>query len=144
MSRHAVDSELLSRIKAALPSLEELLDEASSHWGYEDGVYRFYHQSYKVYGLQGLTERLVEALRGLAPGSELAEAFERFVSRGTGRVFTMEVNSRWLEETAPIVEAFFHARFFVEMACRYGRELEEAPSLLPSGWACLLELYRMR
>ena len=41
-------------------------------------------------------------------------------------------------------EAFFHARYFLEMACRYADDLEEPPSLLPSGWAGLLYLYGLR
>ena len=43
---------LLANLKAALPELEKLLDECSDHWGYEDPIYRFYHQSFKVYGIQ--------------------------------------------------------------------------------------------
>lgn len=41
-------------------------------------------------------------------------------------------------------EAFFHARFFLKMAVKYGEELDEAPSTLPSGWAALLYLYNLR
>jgi len=41
----------LSNLKSALPELEKLLDECSDHWGYEDPLYRFYHQSFKVYAL---------------------------------------------------------------------------------------------
>ena len=37
------------------------------------------------------------------------------VSDGTGKSFTHEHNTRWLEVTRPIVEAFLHARFFLEM-----------------------------
>jgi hypothetical protein len=36
-----------------------------------------------------------------------------------------------------MVEAFFHARFMVEVAVKYGRELNQAPPILPSGWALL-------
>jgi hypothetical protein len=46
--------------------------------------------------------------------------------------------------TRPIVEAFFHARFFLEMAVRYGNELDKAPHMLPSGWAALFYLYELR
>jgi hypothetical protein len=49
--------DLLRRIKANLPALEEWLSEAEDHWGEEDGVYRFYHQSWKVFDrLQPLTK----------------------------------------------------------------------------------------
>ena len=47
----------------------------------------------------------------------------------TGKRFTPEDNSRWTEVTRPILEAFFHARFFLEMAVRYGH-LEELEELL--------------
>src|SRR5207245_10043605 len=43
---------LLTKLKSALPELEALLKECTSHWGYEDPIYRFYHQSFKVYQLQ--------------------------------------------------------------------------------------------
>jgi hypothetical protein len=65
------DALLLQRIRENLAPLEELLAEASSHWGYEDPIYRFYHQSFKVYYLQGTTERIVEALKALAPAGRL-------------------------------------------------------------------------
>jgi hypothetical protein len=41
------------------------------------------------------------------------------------------------------VEAFFHARFFLEMAVRYA-SLDSPPRPLPSGYAALLYLYRLR
>jgi hypothetical protein len=91
---------LLTAMKAALPSLAELLARADDHWGAEDGIYRYYHHSYKVFRLQDLTTE--------------------------------------------IVEAFFHARFFLQMAVRYGHDLGYAPSSMPSGWALLLHLYGLR
>lgn len=63
---------------------------------------------------------------------------------GTGKTFRLEDNHRWLEATRPMLEAFFHARFMVEMAVRYGRELDEPPAMMPSGWAALLSLYDLR
>ena len=56
---------------------------------------------------------------------------------GTGKAFKMEEdNERWLEVTRPILAAFFHARFFLEMAVRY-TDLDAPPSPLPSGYAAL-------
>jgi hypothetical protein len=46
---------LLARIKAKLPQLEDLLAQIEDRSGEEDGVYRFYHQSFKVFDLQELT-----------------------------------------------------------------------------------------
>lgn len=136
---------LFANLRAALPTLEDMLGRCRDDWRYEDPVYRFYHQSYKVYGLQEETVQIVEALRALAPaGRPLNAWFLRIVSDGTGKRFEAEHNARWLEVTRPIVEAFFHARFFLEMAVRYGHALEAPPQLLPSGWAALLYLYDLR
>jgi hypothetical protein len=135
---------LFSRLKGQLATLEALLEECSGQWGYEDPIYRFYHHSFKVYLLQEKTTKIVEALRALAPERQLDAWFLEIVSAGTRRTFELAHNVRWLEETRPIVEAFLHARYFLEMAVRYGKELERPPSLLPSGWAAILSLYRLR
>jgi hypothetical protein len=142
--RAARERKLLAAIKNDLPELEKLLGEASGHWGGEDLVYRFYHQSWKVYGAQDLTTRIVEALRALLPDVPLNQWFAAIVREGTGRKFERADNKRWLDATRPILEAFFHARWFLEMVVRYGRELEEPPSVLPSGWAGVLYLYGLR
>lgn len=160
--------ELVRNLKAALPDLEKQLSEASGHWGYEDGMYRFYHQSFKVFGLQERTLSIVETLKKLAPkpdpgrdrprfwyyysrkGDAPAEPpplhpwFMKIVEDGTGKTFDLKDNERWLEVTRPIVEAFFHAKYFLEMAVKYAKELDEAPNCLPSGWAAFLYLYDLR
>lgn len=135
---------LVSNLKSALPQLERLLEECTGEWGYEDPIYRFYHQSFKVYALGRTTKRIVSALQALAPAQQLNEWFVRIVNEGTDKEFAPEHNQRWLEVTRPMVEAFFHSRYFLEMAVRYGRQLTDAPQMLPSGWAALLYLYRLR
>jgi hypothetical protein len=141
-------SELLSNIRAAQPELEALLAESSSDWGEPDHVYRYYHQSWKVFTTQSSTERIVTALRALAPQGDspprLNARFEEIVLAGTGKKFADEHNRHWAEVTRPMLEAFFHARFFLEMVCKYGRELERPPNLLPNGWAAVLYLYGLR
>lgn len=136
--------ELLANLRASHPALETLLRSCESHWGYEDPVYRFYHHSFKVYALQQTTATIVAALQALAPDRELNESFTTIIRAGTGKTFEPEQSGRWLEVTRPIVEAFFHARYFLEMAVRYGRELERPPLQLPSGWAAFLYLYNLR
>ena len=138
------DNAILQAIKANLPKLEELLRRARSHWEYEDFVYRFYHGSYKVYGVQKLTAEIVDALQAIDPEVSLNARFTRIIDEGTDQTFQPELNRRWDVATRPLVEAFFHARFFLEMAVKYGAELDEAPELLPSGWAAVLELYNAR
>lgn len=95
----AADAGLQAAIRAHLPELEALLEEATRQ--YEDGVYRFWHWSFKVYRLQDVSARIASALRALSSDGML-------------------------------------------MVCRYGRELEEPPKTLPSGWAAVLELYGFR
>ena len=107
-------------------------------------MYRFYHQSFKLYDLQVGTTSITEALQALAPGRELHEWYRQIVSEGTGKKFKHDHNDRWLKETRSIVEAFFHARYMLEMAVKYGTELETPPRMLPSGWAALLYLYDLR
>lgn len=136
---------LLAALQRDLPKLEELLARVNDHWGYEDGVYRFWHQSFKVYHrLQPMTEGIARALREASPSGKLHPWFETIVKDGTGRIFDRSHNERWLEETRPIVEAFLHAKYFLEMACKYARELEKAPYGMPSGWAAVTELFEVR
>ena len=56
----------------------------------------------------------------------------------------MEDNEHWPDVTRPILEAFFHSKYFLEMAVKFGRSLEHPPRLMPSGWAALLYLYNLR
>lgn len=138
------EQRLLANIKQQLPDLETLLQRANSHWEYEDYVYRFYHHSFKVFGVQGMTSTIVAALRSLLPDAKMNEDFLAIVTDGTGHTFSTEMNARWLPTTRPLVEAFFHARYMLEMAVKYGRELDEPPQMLPSGWAAVLYLYGLR
>ena len=141
---HSRETRLLTAIKARLPELESLLEKAGSHWVYEDYVYRFYHQSFKVFGVQSMTSAIVTALQSLLPDVEMNSRFLAIVTEGTGKTFTYEMNAKWDVTTRPLLEAFFHARFMLEMCVKYGRELEEPPEILPSGWAAVLYLYGLR
>lgn len=140
-----VETKLIAAISAELPTLESLLEKWSSDQkGYEDRIYRFYHQSFKVFALQRTTVEIVARLQALAPERPLNEWFLEIVHAGTGKEFTTSDNANWLAVTRPIVEAFFHARYFLEMVCKYGKELDSPPEVLPSGWAAVLCLYDLR
>ena len=143
--RRRPERMLLENLKNQRASLERLLDNVNDPWCYEDGIYRFYHQSLKVFELQCSTQQIVDALERLAPeGRALCEFFREIVDSGTGRSFQSEDNARWAQRTAPIVQAFLHARYFLEMAIKYAAEFDEPPQMLPSGWAAMLELYNIR
>ncbi len=137
------EEALLQSLRRDRPELEKLLAASSDHWGYEDPVYRFYHQSFKAFWLQERTQAIVERLQALAPDRPLNPWFVGIVQSGTGKEFTQADNARWTEVTRPILEAFFHARFFLEMAVRYA-ELASPPQPLPSGYAALLYLFGLR
>ena len=140
------DNELLANIQARWSELAALLEEMNSHWVYEDLVYRFYYQSFKVYWLQEHSKRIVEALKSVAPtGTTFSPMFEEIYQAGaSGKQFEMKHNQQWTAHTRVFLEAFFHAKYFLEMAVKYGKELESAPTMLPSGWAALLCLYNLR
>ena len=136
------DDILLQAIKAHMPELVELTDEYTL-W-YEDRVYRFYHQSCKVFVLQEFTTRAHALFLRIGGGKPLNEWFETIVSQGTGLHMQQDTNDHWPEQTRPILEAFFHAKYFVDMMVEYGHKLESASAFLPSGWAAILELYGQR
>lgn len=134
--------ELLRRIKAALPQLEALYDDLDHQ--YEDCVYRYYHGSDKVYVLQFGTQKIVQALQSLCPSRPLNEAFSRILKEGTGRSSEGVTGAERTAQERRILEAFFHARYFLEMTIRYGKRLDVAPGWLPSGWASVLYLFNLR
>ena len=134
--------DLFEKLKLNRESFEQLLERCNIDK--EDAIYRFYHQSFKVYRLQDLTLEIVAALHSLRPTQSLNKWFAQIVAEGTRKEFSVSHNARWLHETRPIVEAFFHSAYFLEMAVRSARELTEPPNLLPSSWAAFLYLYDLR
>ncbi len=141
--REELEVRLRANLQARSGEFRQLLDSVSDHWGYEDPIYRFYHQSFKIYALAESTTRMVAALQQLLPDQPLNPWFLQIVGEGTGKEFKIEDNQRWLEVTRPILEAFFHARYFLEMACRYAKAPEKDEPM-PSGWAALLYLFNLR
>ena len=99
IDRRALEAALLTRLSAHREALSSLLTSCSDHWGFEDPVYRFYHDSFKVYALQGQTSRIVSELRQLLPERPLNPWFLEIVQRGVGNVFDVSDDSRWTEVT---------------------------------------------
>ena len=138
------EAVLLAAIRQRLEELECSLQKCNDKWVYEDCVYRFYHQSFKVYNLQATTVDIVAKLQSLMPHLPMNSWFLEIVRQATGKQFSREHNDDWLAQTRPIVEGFFHARYMLEMICKYGKVLEQPSSLLPSGWAAVLYLFNLR
>lgn len=135
---------LFTNIKSALPDLERLLAAVCQHWTYEDGVYRFYQRNPKVFELQSSTVAIVDALQALAPHLEFDPLFRKIIAEGTGKDSGAIDETRWLSETRSILEAYCHARFFLEMVVKYGHNLDELPDMRPRGWTAVLRLFGLR
>lgn len=136
---------LLRRLKARRKRLEGLLAETEASWGIEDGFYRFYHESMKVGRLSGLTEEIVRELRALLPERALHPWFVQIVAEGARNAAEpLAKGAAWVAQMRPVVEAGFHAHFFLKLACRYGRELKTPPAAFPAGWGAVLYLFELR
>jgi len=136
---------LLARIKQRLPELEELLAEIEDLWGEEDGVYRFYHQSFKVFDLQEFVKRVFKLIEEIGGADDPpCEWYYQIVKEGTEHNFNETTNAEWLRQTRPILEAFWHTKYFLSMMVKYAKTLESAPRALPSGWAAVLCLFELR
>lgn len=134
----SLDDDLLTNIHRRMPELEALLAEVLDPLTYEDRLYRYYYQSWKVYELQGLTREIARLLVAIAPGGRpFCAAFQELLDAGAGEVrFEAAHNQAWTQHTRVFVEAFLHAKFFLEMAVTYGRHLAAPPPTgLPFGWA---------
>jgi hypothetical protein len=153
---HEDGEKILLRIKAHMGEIGKFLrvdeHEPKGH-GFEfgeDPFYRFYHQSFKVYGLQNTTKAMVELMEKIGQESEVEAAtklnpwFLEIIQEGTGKTFDFTHNEEWTKHTRPIVEAFFHAREMLRCMHRYGQKLAHAPNSLPSGWGSVLYLYNIR
>lgn len=136
---------LQGNLRARKDELVELLREVGEEFGYPDLIYRFYHHSFKVQSLQTMTINIVNALRGLCPEASWNKDFDQILREGTPGSFRYEWNDGWHQEPRRIVEAFFHAKYFLEMAvrCVDFPDLGEG-DLLPSDLAGLLYFYNLR
>lgn len=79
---------LLTNLRQHAGRLTDLLARVNSTNVYVDKVYRFYHQSFKVFHLQEYTQEIVGALAGIAPdGRVFCAFFAEIVRAGTGKTF---------------------------------------------------------
>jgi hypothetical protein len=149
--------ELLSNIKAALPDLELLQQRLTQNWVDEEFLYRFYYQSFKVFIRKESTTEIYDALAALAPRSTppdegassgerspLNEWFTQIVTEGTSAAFELSMNDDWLTHARPVLEAYHHARQFLDLVVGYGKLLDAPPTSLPTGWAAVLMLFNLR
>ena len=135
--------KLLNSIKKRLPEIERLLNVVNSHWNYEDPIYRYYHRSYKSYYIQDSTLAMVNLFNKIC-NVPLNAQFMNIIKNGTNKRWKEVANKNWDKINRPMLEAYFHARFFLEMVYKYGKKFKKTPEVMPSGWAAILYLYNMR
>ena len=134
---------LFLRIKARQPELEEFardLEEAE-----EDGVYRFYHGSNKVFFLQDPVKAAYALIKEIGGESDPPNfEYARIVEAGTAHQFSATTNENWEAEIKPILEAFWHTKYFINMMVKYAKELETVEMLVQPGMAAVLYLFELR
>jgi hypothetical protein len=137
-------NRLLNNIKQQRNAIDRLFSEFG---GYEpDFVYRIYHQSFKVFGAKPYIEQAKSLFEQLAPKSvSLNTWFCSIVDKAIAKEFDInKTNPNWNAETEPMLEAFWHCKYFLEQMVMAAEELEDAPKFMPSGWAAVLYLYNLR
>ena len=81
--RERVEGILLQNIRQHEADLHRVLQEVNNEWVYEDGIYRYYHQSMKPFHLQSATLDMVAALRAIAPeGRPFHGLFQQIIEQG--------------------------------------------------------------
>jgi hypothetical protein len=134
---------LFLRIKARLPELVEIaatLEEAE-----EDGVYRLYHGSYKFFYLQDPVKVAFEVIKEIGGESDPPHfEYARIVAAGTTHQMSAPTNQNWEAETKPILEAFWHTKYFINMMVKYAKELETVEMPMQPGMAAVLYLFELR
>ena len=144
--REHLETALLENLRRNTLRLRQTLDQVSGPQIYARFIYKFYSGSFKAYYLQESTQQIVAELIAIAPeGTPLNPTFLEIVNAGIGREFNVEVNEHWLERNAPIVTAFLHAKFFLEMAvvCATSTTDPRTSSASASVWQALRILYSM-
>ncbi len=141
--RHRLAEMLLANIRSEKDTIDNLV--SSFKKSEPEFIYRFYHQSFKVFGYKELIRYSVKFLEKLAPeSSQLNSWYRGIVDLGLDKGFNDSTNDNWLAETQPLLEAFWHTKFFVTQMKSSAESLETAPEILPYNWASVLYLYDLR
>ena len=115
--------------------------------GGEEAVYRFYHHSFKTFHVQDYVEKAVELLLSLIPDTSIRDVHPSFLeiySQGTYKTFQKEMNARWLYETRPILECYFHVKHIIDMLITYGINGTPESRKGNPAWFTVLYFYNIR
>lgn len=136
-------NQLLANIKENRSRIESSLKHIKKFEG--ELVYYFYHQSWDVFIAKTTLETNKAFFESLSPDSKPLNAwFLSIYETAVQKEFDDSTNANWRSETQPILEAYWHTRYFLEQMLMAADELETAPETLPYGWAAVLYLYNLR
>ncbi len=115
----------------------------------EDGVYRFYHQSFKVSNLGAAANQAYALFEQLCPAgcrlnSQFVEIAENANRAWNAAPDLSALNSAWATHARPVLEFAFHCDYFLCQLVRYESVEFASVRALPSGAAALLELCGIR
>ena len=100
--KHSKANRLLANIKDQVERIRSVYD----HFEREepDLVYRYYHQSYKVFIMAALIENADKLFKELAPeGVVVSDTYSEIAAGGIGKKFHDETNANWQTETLPMM-----------------------------------------
>lgn len=140
---HIYANQLLTNIKENRSRIEGSLSHIKKVEG--DLVYYFYHQSWDIFQYRTALEVNKALFESLSPDKKpLNSWFVSICETAIRKEFSDSTNANWASETQPILDAYWHTRYFLEQMLIAGEELETAPEILPYGWAAVLYLYNLR
>lgn len=113
----------------------------------DDLVYRFFHQSFKVYRLQAVNREAVEFLETfLKPEHERGFDFQmrELIAAGAGNIeFKDEHNLEWGRHTRPFVELYLHVKHILDCMLE-APEAQKEKSCLTIPFATVLSCFNLR
>ncbi len=147
--REQMIKKLFLSIKYNKDEIHKLYEANCGHV-YEDRIYRFYHYSFKVFYLQDSIDDIVAFLEKINPrpidyeprlNKWFLDIIEDAKKEGG---FKMSYNDNFPSHARPIVEAYFHCKYFVDMLESVATKDESPDGMISSSFAAILELYNLR
>ncbi len=136
-------NQLLSNIKKNRSRLDRSLSHIKKVEG--DLVYYFYHQSWDIFLYRSTLDTNKALFESFSPDKKpLNSWFLSIYETAVGKKFNDSTNLKWKSETQPILDAYWHTRYFLEQMLIAVDELETAPEVLPRDWGAVLYLYNLR
>jgi hypothetical protein len=126
--------KLLRNIEQQLPQLEDLLRETST--------YSVADRTSRDFPWQAMTLRICTALQNLLPERPMNPAFCRMVMEGAGREIDPASSVSRIRQRV-VIDAFVRAHFFLEIACRKGKDPNAFSDDSDRDWITLLKLFEL-